>query len=957
MEDETATPSWRAALRDAPDPDRALRLAETVVAAAPRDAFGPLAAERGEALARVLAALCGSAPFLAPYLVRHPAWLLELVRDDLMQPLERGALAAALDASLAAAPDAEAARVLRECKYRHLARITVRDCSDALVPLERSGETLAELSALADVLLERALRIARERVAARLGAPRWRDAAGVEVEAGFCVLGLGKLGGEELNYSSDVDLIYVHGAVADPLGGPQERAPAAYFTQIAQEFGALVAATTEDGFLYRIDLDLRPEGSRGLLVLSDEALATYHEAVADTWERVAFMKARPVAGDAELGWRLIRTVAPMLYQGVTDYAAVRRIRALKERVQRERGAAEGAFDVKLGAGGIRDVEFTAQALQLLHGARIPQIRDRGTQRALEKLAEVKLLPRSAADALLDAYRFLRRVENRLQMEAERQVHRVPTRPEALARLARSMGFRGERGVETFEAALEAERRRVIDFTDAFVSEDGAGAVLDLFARHEPQLFALPATRRMMETLAEHFGRAIAGSPDPELALANLDRFVEGLGGRRFYYELLLDRPELVPRLAGLFAGSRYLSSYLASHPRLIEPVFSSPETLLLSRSELRTDLDGIRSELRAAGEFERELAALRLFHHRQIVNIGLLDLAERVTREEAEEALSDVAEGCLERGLAIAREALGESQATSAGPGRFLVVGMGKLASRELGYGSDLDLVFFYDAGREDPDAQAHFVRLVQRLISVLQTRTGEGACYDIDARLRPSGNQGALVASLSGFRRYHERQAQVWERQALLRARPVAGDPSLGREYDDLRREVLRRPEAADLAAEIRRIRRRMETELAGETPVRRDLKTGRGGLLDVECAVQYLQLLHGRRHEELLDPDRIGRQLDRLEALGLLAPALARPLREGWNFLQKLGSRLRVVENRSISDLDVERGELDGLARRLGYRAESRESSARRALLRDYARHTEAIRAAYVAILGADA
>ena len=944
----------------APDPERATALATRVLEAAAGPALDRTLRARPEGVARVLRALCGVAPFFArSWLGRRPEWLLALADDDLREPLAPEALAAELDASLAAAPEEDAGRVLREFKYRWLARVTVRDCCPERVPFSRSGETLAELTGLAEVLLDRAVRVARRRVEARLGAPCWRDGQGLPRAAGFAVLGLGKLGGEELNFSSDIDLVYVHEEVVDAASGPQEIAPAEYFTRVAQELARLVAAETEQGFLYRIDLDLRPEGSLGPLVVSDEQLALYYETAADHWEKVAFMKARPVAGDLALGWSAVRAVHPMIYRAAIDYAGVRRIRELKERIGRELARSPEGFDVKLDPGGIRDVEFVAQALQLLHGGRIEQLRDRSTQRALERLAEVHILPAETAAVLLDAYRFLRRVENRLQMEDERQVHRVPARDEARERLARAMGFAGRDALTAFDAALEVERRRVVEAGAVLQALGGADSILDLFARHQPGLLALPGTRSMLETLAEAFARAIEASSDPELALNNLDRFVEGVGPRRFYYELLLDRPELVGRLAALFASSRFLSLDLARHPRLIEPVFADPNVLLLSREALRADLAALRAQSGGDADFERELDALRLFQHRQVMNIGLLDVDEKVSRADCEEALSDLAEITLEAGLELARTALRRGRPLEP-TARFLVVGMGKLASRELSYGSDLDLVFLYDLPAEAEEhaleAQESCVRLAQRLISVIETPTAEGSCYEIDARLRPSGSQGSLVTSLSALRAYHETGAQVWERQAMLRARAVAGDPAAASVFEAIRREIVSREFPPDAAAEIHRIRRRMESELADESGGRRDLKRGRGGLLDVENAVQYLQLRHGREHPELLEVTRTEVQIERLAALALLTPQQARALRDGWAFLGRLASRLRIVENRSISDLDAGRGDLDAIARRLGYCEGTREASARSALLRDYARHTEAIRAAYLEILGVE-
>jgi glutamate-ammonia-ligase adenylyltransferase len=955
----------REALRRSPEPEAAITLASELLGAAPRERVEELGRTRPESLARVLFACCGVAPFLSAFLRTRPEWLFELAEDQLERARSRKEQVSRLDAELARAglEPGRAEKALRLFKYFELARLTIRDCCEECVPLKRSGETLAQVSQLADLLLDRALQLVAARLAARWGAPRWQSEQGGEIELGFAVLGLGKLGSEELNYSSDVDLVYVFESPPGPLGaGPGERSPEQYFTRLAQNFGEVVNASSAAGFLYRVDLDLRPEGSQGSLVVSEKALAEYYEVSADTWEKAAFMKARPVAGDRELGWRAIRAVNPVIYSTAMDYAAVDRIKALKEKVEQSRGRAEAGFNLKLDSGGIRDVEFLAQAMQLLHGGRVPQVRNRSTEGALESLAEVGLLAEEQVEGLLESYLFLRRVENRLQMVGERQTHRVPAEPGARRRLARAMGFLEEDALRAFDAALQRHRDRILELFQAFLLEGGRERIFEIFARNAPQLSAFPTTRAMLERLAEHFARAIELSADPERALNNLDRFIQGIGSRRFYFELLLDRPELVPRLAALFAASKFLSDIFARHPRLIEPVFENPDRLLLTREELRQDMEQIRREVGGdAEDMEAQLETLRLFHHRQVANVGLLDIAEKITRGEVERSLAEIAEVCLESTLEFSRRTL-EGASSPSVPGvrdaSFLVVAMGKLGIRELAYGSDLDLIFLYDASQAEVDAtgeiQAHFVRLCQRLISVIATPTAEGLCYEIDARMRPSGHQGTLVTSLDSFRRYHDRHAQVWERQALLRARPVAGDESLAADFRQLRLEILSRPAPQNLAAEIHRIRQRMENELARETRVRRDFKTGRGGVLDVESVVQYLRLLHGAGHPELLEVGSKVEQIERLGRLGLLDGDSLRVLSDGWEFLQRLGSRLRIVENRSISDLDEQRSDLDGLARRLGYQAGGREAAPRRALLLDYHHHTEAIRGVYDRVLG---
>lgn len=977
--DPTATPSW---LAGCPAPDSAARLRENVLLALhASDALDleALDASGLHRLDRVLHAVCGVAPFLAPMLARHPEWAASLVADDLSVARDAASLEHALAAS--EKPDAPASHEerlarLRRFKYRELVRIVARDTTPEWVPLEASETTLREISALADLLLQRAYEASCEAFFETAGPPRWKRRGGDAVELGFCALGLGKLGGEELNFSSDVDLIYVFATPPDDLAAPVEATPggprafarwvpADYFTRLAQAFGKAVTSHSVDGFLFRIDLDLRPEGAQGTLVITDGALETYYEAWADTWEKAAFMKARPVAGDARLGWRTIRALAPMIYRSTMDYRAIESIRTLKTKVAFHRGNDAAGFDVKIDPGGIRDVEFVAQALQLLHGARIPQIRDRSTLRALRHLSEVGLLEPARASGLESAYLFLRRVEHRLQMQGERQTHRLPRDERERTAVARAMGFEGERALAEFDAVLERHRATIAEPLDRSLSQDAEERVLDLFVQHAGRLLGTETARDMVERLSRRFAAAVDESADRELALNNLARFVEAVGPRRSYYELLLDRPELVRRLVRMFAMSNYLSNFVTAHPGLIESLFDDPDQLLLDRGQLEADLASLEAQLTGGddGDEEGVLNALRLFHHRQVVNVGLLDMAEKIDRIAAEQSLTELAEVCVGRALRLAWDRAARRKGgvpAAAAEGAYLVVGAGKLGSCELSYGSDLDVFFLYDvgeaAGATALEAQSWFVTLTQRLISALQTTTSEGACYEVDTRLRPSGNQGMLVSSMAALRRYHDADAALWERQALLRCRAVAGHPQLAAAFDALRRDVLARPLPEAPLAEIHAIRMRMEAELAQETRSKRNFKTGRGGLLDVETVAQSLALIHGRDHPALFEVVRVETQLDRLRALELLGADDHAVLSAGWAFLQRLASRLRIVENRSISDLDSERGDLEALALRLGYPADSREGGARRALLGDYRRTTEAIRTVYDRIMATE-
>ncbi|MCP4039599.1 MAG: hypothetical protein GY733_21830, partial [bacterium] len=510
---------------------------------------------------------------------------------------------------------------------------------------------------------DRALGLAKDELARSLEPPGYTDADGQTHTLRLCVLGLGKLGASELNYSSDVDLVYLCDGIPEGCT-PQGTEPTVYFTRLAQAFGKLLSTNLREGFLYRVDLELRPNGKQGALVVTDDALVGYYESWAHTWEKAAFMKARPVAGDLELGWNAIMAAAPAIYQATMNYGFADGIRSLKSKITSVRGGQVEAFNVKIDPGGIRDVEFIAQVLQLLHGGRIPQLRDRSTQGALQNLEAVGLLPAQTAAELRETYLFLRRVENRLQMEGERQVHRLPKSDQGLLRLARAMNYMGDDARERFLADLERHRRFLMNLALDSYGEGNHERVRELFTRTAPQLWKLEFMRPLIEELIDRFAASIDEGGDAERSLNNLDRFLHAVGARRFYFELLLDRPELVSRLAALFGASNYLSSYLARYPRLIEPLFRDPDVLLLDREALAADYRCVLTECAeesGSDGLETQLDALRLFHHRHVVNVGLLDLDKKTVRAQSERALSDIGEVCIQEALEIGRRQIEES--------------------------------------------------------------------------------------------------------------------------------------------------------------------------------------------------------------------------------------------------------------------------------------------------------
>lgn len=467
------------------------------------------------------------------------------------------------------------------------------------------------------------------------------------------------------------------------------------------------------------------------------------------------------------------------------------------------------------------------------------------------------------------------------------------------------------------------------------------ALLQEYAAGVPQRLA---RRPRLWELAERLADAVEGSPDPGHARVHLERFLEAGGSACL--RLLLDRAELAAPIATLFGSSDWLSTVLVARPALLEPLLRDPAPRGLSRAALVAEMAApVRDpELPQPRPAARLFADLRLAQQRELVAVALGDVSGTLAPADVEAALTTLAEACVEAALGFVLP-----------PGspelEFLVVAMGKLGSRELGYGSDLDLLFLHDAPavRADPAlAQERAERLAQRLIAALETRTAEGFCYAIDTRLRPCGEQGPLVPSLAAFEHHHATLAQAWERQALLRARPLVGSERVARRFEELRRAILARP-LPRLAAELDRVRRRMERELAHERPGRRDFKTGRGGLLDLEFAVELLQLRHGAAHPELRQAAPLEVQLDRLAALGLLSRADARCLLAGLGFLRRVSLRLRLVANRSVSSFDEARHPLEVLARALGYADVRDPGSAGERLLCDYERHAGAIRRVY--------
>lgn len=869
-------------------------------------------------------------------------------------------------------------RALRRFKYRELLRITWRD----VVLRAPAAEIGRELASLAQAIISAAADAAYASFTERYGE--------AEEEPGFCVLGLGKLGGEDLNFSSDVDLVYLYREGGLTRGGREAAIPAVQlYTRIAESITRTLSSVTAEGACYRVDLNLRPQGRAGAIVLSLAQTLEYYETHGRTWERSALLKARVVAGDQALGDELLASLQPFLWRRSLDLSAVEALRAMKAQIDLRGKASPG--DVKLGPGGIREVEFFTSALQLLHGGKNPLLRERHTVRALRRLEQAGYLSATDADALEEAYLFLRRVENHLQEFTEEQTQQLPEEPMERLRLARSLGvpdwaaldreLQRQRGIvaRAFSTLLgQTAREEVPDEPLLALALDLDAPLKERLAALEQRGFADPdralaALERLSRAPESPFAAGhgslqglkllseVARTADPDQALQHFSDFVARLHSPQGYLSLLSSHPSAARRLLNLFGQSDYLSHFFLRHPELLD-------SLVLPAEEPHKPPERIRQELAARAlrhqDAEGRLGALRRYKNEEVLRIGLCDIQDELTVPEVASQLTALADGALDEALALAeeeeKERHGEPVRSGGGRDRLVVLGMGKLGGRELGYHSDLDLIFVYSGDGQAETAggargkvshHEYFARIVQRLLAFLQMQFREGLLYQIDARLRPSGNQGALVVSTGAFLEHHDKRAQLWERQALIKARGAAGALGLFEELKArLHQLVYERPLPENAAAEIDRLRGRMEREIAKETADQLDLKSGRGGLVDIEFAVQYLQLVKGGAAPAVRGTNTL-EALAALQAEGAIDASRAERLRRGYLFHRRVENRLRLVHGRSISNLPTHGRPLQLLARRLGYLGEG----VGEAFLDEYRATTAQVREAYASILRA--
>lgn len=822
--------------------------------------------------------------------------LLDPLRDP--DDLARERTCEAYRASWAAHPDHDA-RGLRRWKRRELLRVAARDLL-GIADMPAVGRELAEL---ARVCVEGALEV-------------------VAPDVTLAVIGMGKLGGRELNYASDIDVLFVHDGENDAA----ERS--------ARALLATLSEPSEDGIVFRTDANLRPEGRQGPLTRTLASYTAYYDEWARTWEFQALVKARPIAGDLELGQRFMAVATPRVWPERLDPEAIREIRAMKERAEEitERKGI-GDRELKRGRGGIRDIEFAVQLLQLVHGRDDETVRSPTTLDALHDLADGGYVERNDADRLDRAYRFLRTVEHRLQLHDEQQTHLIPSDEQARTRLARVLGYRDspERtALERFEAEHRDHQRAVrsiherLFFAPLLDTLAGAGPLSPEAAEERLAAFGftdVERTRAAVRELAAGLTRRsrvmrellpvilgwLSDTPDPDLGLLQLRRLAEGPARSASLAVTFRDHPGAAERACLLLGSSRVVGDALRRQPEFVDVLDDDDE---LAVEAARADLvrDAIDT-LEWRGDQEQRREGLRRFKRRELLRIATRDLLGYARLEATERELTHLAEACLEAALTSLQPRL-----------PFAVIGLGRLGGAELSYASDIDVLFVYDG--HGADDFHHAEQVAARLVQEIGATTAEGQTFRIDARLRPEGNQGPLARSLEGFHQYYAQWGLTWERQALTKARFVAGDPDLGVRFSQLATEfTYGRPMTDDDVREVRRMKARIERERIppGEDP-QFHLKLGRGSLSDVEFTVQLLQLVHGGPHADVRIPGTIA-ALERLQSRNLLDPDDVAVLEEAYRFCER-ARNARYLQIAQPSDaLPTDRAELERLALLLGY------------------------------------
>ena len=881
--------------------------------------------------------------------------------------------------------------LLRRFKKREYIRIGLRD----LLGNAELEETVRDISNLADVCLQIAYEKADKDLKNKYGLPSYEMEDGNWKVAEFAILGMGKLGGQELNYSSDIDLIYIytssHGETRPDPSQPGETTKITnheYFSKLARQITKYINEITSEGSVFRVDLDLRPDGPSGEIASSLASCETYYQSWGRTWERQAHIKARVSAGSEELGKEFFTMMEPFIYRRSLDFKAIEEIKSMKNRIDQSLKANKGE-NIKLGFGGIREIEFIIQANQLLFGGRNRELRVRGSINALKVMQSKNIISGEDFLSLTEAYIFLRNLENRVQITFGLQTHKLPETVQDRAVLARKMRIEGKTAedladnlIKVYESHTSFVRKMFSELFAEKEKRDAAEAITKEWEQSrkgetffsEEALASIPLIQdpgqafRFLKVLREgsEFSHPSEKSiqefnfilpkiisqcgqvPRPGKAIENLSRFVEATKARESFLSLFQENEKFLELLLILFGSSDLLSQILIKRPEFVDLLTNMDVIYKFKTSEkLSEDLN---KYLSADSELDSKAIKLRWFKQAEEMRIGVRFLIKEADLEGTLADLSNLADVYLEAVFNIACEEVSR-KSNQPVEGKFCVMGMGKLGGKELNFGSDLDVIFVYDGPEENSGLlYANISQLIYKLTSEM---TEAGYAYKIDTELRPEGGAGVLVLSIEGYDRYFKTRARIWEQQAMVRARMVAGDREVGRRFLEVAHNFVFQDnfEYSSLI-EISRLRERMELELAQEKTKGKNVKLGFGGIADIEFTMQILQLIHGKKNPRLRETNTVG-ALNLFVDHGMVDRVKADQAKENYLFLRRLECALRIIRETPTNSLPKDTLDLAQLARLMSYKGDDAGLLAD-ALRKDYEKHTKQMRKYYRDTIG---
>lgn len=880
--------------------------------------------------------------------------------------------------------------LIRKFKKREYIRIGLRD----LLGKTDFRETGMDVSLLADVCLQVAYEYADRECRKKFGIPHYEDVDGNLKEAEFTIIGMGKLGGLELNYSSDIDLIYIYTSSkgetqsAEGAGAVVRISTHEYFTKLALLITKTINEITSQGNVFRVDLELRPEGKSGEIVNSLASCEIYYQSWGRTWERQALMKARVSAGSEALGEEFFKLMEPFIYRRSLDFPAVEEIKGMKEKINQSlKRKKSGGGNIKLGYGGIREVEFTVQAYQLLFGGRDKSLRIANTLGVLEKLHKLDFITKEDYEPLREAYIFLRNLENRVQISFGLQTHLLPEDEAGLAVLALKMGIEGNSSEELAEKVLlefvrhtqfvggmfsglfqEEKKKEAVQIAEKGMSrtwelnagvlegipfKDSENTLRFLESLRDGPRFSHPSEKSIndfhavLPKILEGCGKV----PMPDSAVKNLVKFIETSRARESFLSLFQSNEKLLELLLIIFGSSDFLSGMLIKQPDAIDVLrnlesvyrFKHPEKIIeeLSRS------------LAECESFETKKTFLRRFKQEEELRVGIRYLIHEADLEGTLADLSNLARVYLQAAYLTALEELAKRYGNiDTVPDNFAIIGMGKLGGLELNFGSDLDIIFVYEETKEELLSEGElvpfYVKLSQLIYELTSQVTAAGYAYKVDTDLRPEGASGVLAKSIQGYEKYFKDRARVWEQQAMTRAGFVAGNEQTGRNFLEVAQEFTYRSKLEyGSLIEISRLRERMEKELAQESTMGKNVKLGFGGLADIEFTVQILQMMHGKKNPRLRETNTLA-AVAQFSALGMLDHDESESLRKNYLFLRNLECALRIMNPASTNHLPKKQDALLVLAKLLGY-GNTDSSDPAGKLMEDYDQNTKEVRAFY--------